>query len=667
MRSEELNLLLISPISIVLSLVIIPFLSPSHKSRAALGLVLINLAFTSIPAIHSLVSGVSISRDIALRFPFGSVAVRVDPLAAWFMLIINLTCLNGAWYGMGYMKPYESQRSNTTMHWVSYVTFQVSMLWVCMLQHGLAFLVAWEIMSISSFLLVIFEHGKPGTLKAGVGYLVQMHIGVVLLGVAFVAVYAAQGSFDFSAIDAFFSRHDSPVVFLLFFAGFGIKAGFIPLHTWLPHAHPAAPSHISGVMSGVIVKLGIYGIIRMTTYLHSGVLPAGKGILILGAATALYGILSAAVHRDIKRMLAFCTIENIGIIGMGVGIGLIGRATNNSLLFYAGYTAALLHTLNHSLYKSLLFFAAGNVYRKTHTRDMEQLGGLIRQMPATAMLFLGGSLAICALPPFNGFVSEFLLYSGLAEGIKAGNIQSDLLMILSIAGLAIVGGLSMVAFTKSFGMVFLGAPRVGHHREPGEVSGSMRIPLFVILACMLLIGLFPTVVTGALIPVIGSLNAGFRPGVGTQAVPDTLSAMGKTAIILLLLIAIVYYIRLRFAGKQPAAIGPTWGCGYVKPNVRMQYTGKSFTKSLAKLFSFLTAEKKRYDEISSDAIFPETRSYQSHYSEFFETYVIDKPVNRLIGFINNFRFIHNGQTQTYVLYGLFFIVALIVGSFLNLL
>jgi hypothetical protein len=195
----------------------------------------------------------------------------------------------------------------------------------------------------------------------------------------------------------------------------------------------------------------------------------------------------------------------------------------------------------------------------------------------------------------------------------------------------------------------------------------MRIPLFVILACMLLIGLFPTVVTGALIPVIGSLNAGFRPGVGTQAVPDTLSAMGKTAIILLLLIAIVYYIRLRFAGKQPAAIGPTWGCGYVKPNVRMQYTGKSFTKSLAKLFSFLTAEKKRYDEISSDAIFPETRSYQSHYSEFFETYVIDKPVNRLIGFINNFRFIHNGQTQTYVLYGLFFIVALIVGSFLNLL
>ncbi|HEV2483006.1 MAG TPA: proton-conducting transporter membrane subunit [Puia sp.] len=673
MRSEEFNLLLITPISIFLSLVIIPFLLPSQRSKAAFGLVLINIAVTSIPAIHSLVSGITIRHDAALPFPFGDVAICVDPLAAWFMLIINLTCLNGVLYGIGYMKPYEGQGSNTTMHWISYVTFQVSMLWVCMLQHGLAFLVAWEIMSVSSFLLVIFEHAKPGTLKAGMNYLVQMHIGVALLGIAFIAVYAAEGSFDFSAIGAFFGRHSSPAVFLLFFAGFGIKAGFIPLHTWLPHAHPAAPSHISGVMSGVIVKLGIYGIMRMSSYLHAGLLPIGEGMLVLSVITAFYGILNAAVHRDIKRMLAFCTVENIGIIGMGMGIGLIGKAMGNPLLFFIGFAAALLHTLNHSLYKSLLFFAAGNVYRQTHTRDMEQLGGLIRQMPVTAVLFLGGSLAISALPPFNGFVSEFLLYSGLVEGIKAGNTQLDLLMILSIAGLAMVGGLSMLTFTKSFGTVFLGVPRAAHHNVPGEVPRLMRIPLYCIMAGMLLIGLFPGVVVGALAPVVGSLDPGFRPGAGfrlavfTNTIPGALASTGRTAFILLLLIALVYYIRSRIAGKQPAAMGPTWGCGYVRPNVRMQYTGKSYTKSLAKLFSFLTAEKKRYAEITDDAIFPAPRSYQSHYSEFFETRIIDKPVNRLIGFINNFRFIHNGQTQTYVLYGLFFIVALIVANFLNLL
>lgn len=667
MSGEELHLLLITPISIFLSFVIIPFLRPSHRSKAAFCLVLINVAVTSIPAIYSLVYGTTSGYGASLHYPFGNVAIRVDPLAAWFMLIINLTCLNGALYGIGYMKPYQGQGGNTTMHWIVYVTFQVSMLWACMLQHGFAFLVTWEIMSISSFLLVIFEHAKPGTLKAGMNYLVQMHIGVALLGLAFIAVYAAEGSFDFSAINVYFSRQASPLVFLLFFAGFGIKAGFIPLHTWLPHAHPAAPSHISGVMSGVIVKLGIYGIIRMTTYLHSGVLPIGEGMLVLAAVTAVYGILNAAVHRDIKRMLAFCTVENIGIIGMGIGIGLIGKATGNPLLFFAGFSAALLHTVNHSLFKSLLFFAAGNIYRQTHTRDMEQLGGLIKNMPATALLFLTGSLAISGLPPFNGFVSEFLLYGGLTEGIKAGNTQVALLMILSIAGLALAGGLSLLTFTKSFGTVFLGTPRVVFRHAPKEVPVWMRIPLFLILACMLLIGLFPAVAIRVLDPVVSSLDAGFRPSGVTNAIPGVLACTGKMAFVLLLLIALIYYVRARIARQSPVVMGSTWGCGYVRPNVRMQYTGKSFTKSMAKLFSFLTNEKKRYNEIESNAIFPAGRSYQSHYSEFFETRIIDKPINRLIGFINNFRFIHNGQTQAYVLYGLFFIVVLIVASFLNLL
>src|SRR6185312_10771448 len=359
-----------------------------------------------------------------------------------------------------------------------------------------------------SFLLVIFEHGIPGTLKAGINYLVQMHIGAAFLSIAFIAVYSREGSFDFVAIDAWFTHHPPDWIFLLFFLGFGIKAGFIPLQTWLPHAHPAAPSHVSGAMSGVIVKLGIFGILRMISFLHSGFMGIGEAILVLSMLTALYGILNAAVHRDVKRMLAFCTIENIGLIGMGIGIGLIGKASGNAAIFYIGFLAALLHTLNHSLYKSLLFFSAGNIYQQTHTRDMDRLGGLMRRMPQTALLFLCGSLAICALPPFNGFVSEFLLYSGFSEGLKAAGVQMNLLMVAGIAALAMVGGLSLFTFTKTFGVIFLGTPRTPVVERAVEVSGLMRMPLYVISAIMLFIGFFPNALIGMLLPVAGVLDAG---------------------------------------------------------------------------------------------------------------------------------------------------------------
>src|ERR1019366_6536937 len=290
---------------------------------------------------------------------------------------------------------------------------------VCMVQNGLAFLIVWELMSISSFMLVIFDHQNKRTLRAGINYLVQMHIGVLFLSAAFIWVYFSEGTFEFSAIEKFFSHHSNLWLFLLFFIGFGIKAGFIPLHSWLPQAHPASPSHISGVMSGVIVKLGIYGIFRIVLMLKQDYLIIGEIMISLSIATGLYGILNAAVHRDFKKMLAYCTIENIGIIGAGIGLAIIGMGMNNSFLLVIGLSGALLHTLNHSLFKSLLFFSSGSVYQQTHTRDMEKLGGLVHKMPQTAALFLIGSLAIGGLPPFNDFVSEFILYSAILLGIKS--------------------------------------------------------------------------------------------------------------------------------------------------------------------------------------------------------------------------------------------------------
>ena len=659
-------MLISSAISILASLTIIPLLPKDQKSVAAFLIVLSNAIFTSIPAIQSILNGITIQHSLFLAYPFEQINLRIDPLAAWFMLIINLTCLNGALYGIGYLRPHENQKTDTTLHWILFVIFQISMLWVCMLQQGLAFLVAWEIMSISSLLLLMFEHARPEVLKAGVNYLIQMHIGAALLTIGFLWVYQTEGSFDFNAIGKFFTDHSSPWVFLIFFLGFGIKAGFIPLHTWLPHAHPAAPSHISGVMSGVIVKLGIYGILRIITYLHSGLLQTGESILILSLLTAFYGILNASVHRDFKRMLAYCTIENIGIIGMGIGIGLIGKAIGNSLMYFIGFSAALLHTLNHSLYKSLLFFAAGNVYQQTHTRNMEQLGGLIKNMPITAFFFLCGSLAICAVPPFNGFISEFLIYTGLVEGIKSINVQFNLLMILSIASLALVGGISMLTFSKSFGTIFLGTARNTPAHQPGEVAKVMQVPLFIILGLMILIGIFPNWVLTFVTPVVKVFDTSWQPGNSLETVSPVLIRTGNISLILIVLTTLVYFIRVKITRNRTQPYLATWGCGYTSPNTRMQYTGRSFAKSLAKLFSYLTIEKKKYHEIESTNIFPSSRGYQSTYNEFIETRIIDKLNNRLVAFMNYFTFIHNGQTQRYILYGLFFIISLIAVTFFNL-
>ncbi|MBI3509295.1 MAG: hypothetical protein HY064_01425 [Bacteroidetes bacterium] len=645
-------------------IVLIPFLPAAYRSVAGFVLVLLNAVVTSVPAIHALAGKPLEIHLYGISF-FSDVPLRIDGLSAWFMLIINFTCVNGALYGIGYMKPYKDQKANISLHWILFVLFQVSMLWVCMLQHGLAFLIAWEIMSLTSLLLILFEHERYQTIKAGVNYFVQMHLAVVFLSIAFIWIYFSEGSFDFNSVASFFHHHRAGWLCVLFFLGFGIKAGFVPLHTWLPHAHPAAPSHISGVMSGVIVKMGIYGLLRMSAYLCSDLLRAGEIILVLSVLTAFYGILNAAVHSDFKRMLAFCTIENIGIIGTGIGLGLIGKGSGNNFIMYIGFAGALLHTLNHSLYKSLLFFAAGNIYRQTNTRNMEQLGGLIKKMPSTAFFFLVGALAICGLPPLNGFISEFLIYSGLIEGIKSDNIQFSSLMILSISGLAIVGGISLLTFTKTFGTIFLGSPRTELQHEPEEVSFIMRLPLYLIFSVMLFIGIFPGIVLHSVTSIVSVFDPAFSPGNFVSLSLQTMTMVGKVSLIMAGIVFLIFLARKNITARRISSYYNTWGCGYVAQNRRMQYTGKSFSKSLAKLLSFITSEKKKYAEMDAQTVFPGKRKFTSHYIEFFEANIIHKANNRIIGFFNYFAFIHNGKIQTYVLYGFFFIVALIAATFFN--
>jgi formate hydrogenlyase subunit 3/multisubunit Na+/H+ antiporter MnhD subunit len=508
-------------------------------------------------------------------------------------------------------------------------------------------------MSISSLLLVIFEHEKGLTLKAGINYLVQTHIGVVFLTIGFVWVSIAENSFDFNSILTFFATNRNIWLFVVFFIGFGFKAGFIPFHSWLPHAHPAAPSHISGIMSGVIVKLGIYGIFRMIAFLHHDFLLLGEIIIAISLFTGIFGILNASVHRDFKKMLAFCTIENIGIIGIGIGVGLIGLGKGLPLLAILGFSGALLHALNHSLFKSLLFFSAGSVYQQTHTRDMEKLGGLIKKMPQTAILFLIGALAVGGLPPFNGFISEFIIYSGLLEGIRTSGSYHAIFMIINMAGLAIIGGVSVLAFTKVFGTIFLGNPRSNHTGNAAEVSLLMRIPQYFIIILILIIGLFPVQFFKKAIYIVQSaFGIQYLPETGRAfSIVENMAFIGRYSLLILVTCGLILIIRYFFTRRLPSGILTTWGCGYVAPRNSMQYTSKSFSKSLGKLTGFIVLEKKKFNELNESEIFPSQRKYISHYSDFFESQIIDRLTNWLNYFMNLFQFIQNGKIQAYVIYG----------------
>lgn len=639
-----------------------------YRPFVALVIVLINTALSTFPSILALTTGPQTGVFNIAHF-IGDIHVEIDGLSAWFILIINFTSITGALYGSGYLKAYKHLKTNLELHWVFYVLFHSSMLWVCMFEHGLGFLVSWELMSLTSLMLVIFEFQNKKTLKAGINYMVQMHISVAFLTLGFILLYIQTGSFDFGALARTSSDTNSLWIFILLFAGFAIKAGFIPFHTWLPHAHPAAPSHISGVMSGVIVKLGIYGIFRIILNLRHDWVLFGEILLALSVLTAVYGIANAVVKYDFKKMLAYCTIENIGIIGIGMGIGLIGIGNGDKTMALLGFSGALLHTLNHSLFKSMLFYGAGNIYQQTHTRNIERLGGLIKKMPVTAVFFLIGSMAIGGVPPFNGFVSEFIIYYGLFKGLlNFQGILQAVLIVSAITGLVMVGGMSLMTFTKTFGVIFLGHPREELPHEPKEVSFIMLLPQYMVVVVMMSVALLPQYYMHC---INGIVMTSF-PLQATDGVADLSSVASNianigmiTAIFIALLIA-VFGIRKLVTRRRPFVEYETWGCGYIAPISKAQYTGRSFIRSFGQLFNFIVQERKKSAKIPKNKIYPGRHSISTSYIDMLEDYFVVPLAKRLTFTLNYFQFIQNGQIQTYVLYGIFFVILVFLGSAFNL-
>lgn len=578
-------------------------------------------------------------------------------LSLWFMAIFTIVFACGAVYGIGYMKHYSGRPLRNTLHWINYAVAYVSMMLLCVVENSIAFLVSWEIMALSSFFLVIYESEKPDTIKAGINFFIQSHVSVVLLTAGFMMIAAKTGSYSFNAIPRYCTENNGMAAFLLLFAGFAVKAGFVPFHTWLPYAHPAAPAHISGVMSGVIIKIGIFGILRMITWFSIDFVAAGAIILAVSAISGLYGVMMAIMQHNLKKLLAYHSIENIGIIGMGIGLGCIGAGYGNSVLATLGFAGALLHTLNHALFKSVLFFCSGNVYHGTHTLDIESLGGLAKKMPWTAGLFLIASIAICGLPPMNGFISEFLIYSGLFSWMQGAEPGVTTGAVFSILALVMIGGLAILCFTKAYGIIFLGSPRKeieAHEMEPCRI-----VPLVIEALIMLSIGICPALYSKL---AAGALEC--FPYADSAALSSSadLGLVGLAALAFLLLAAFIYTAKSRHNTRHTVSEGHTWGCGYTEGTPRIQYTATSFVKTYVQLFSFILGNKKE-QKLPTD-IFPTSGHFESESYDKLEAGLIDKPLGAYHRFTDKFSFLQNGKMQFYVLYGIIFIISTLIITFI---
>lgn len=505
------------------------------------------------------------------------VHLRLDGLSALFVVLVAVVGGAGAVYSRGYWSDHHAPDSAPRGR-VWWSALLLSMLGVLTVSNGIHFLMAWEAFALCGYFLIILDGKKPAVRKAGWLYLAASHAGTVCLFAFFALLAVRTGVWDLGPLR---ERAALAPLFWLALAGFGMKAGFFPLHVWLPSAHANAPSHVSAIMSGVAIKMGVYGILRF-----SGWLPvppaAGWVVIALGAASALLGIAFALAQNDYKRLLAYCSVENVGIILIGLGGALMARTHGDAVWGRLVLAGALLHVWNHGAFKALLFFGAGSVLHATGTRDMSRLGGLWRLMPWTAGLFALGALAVAGLPPLNGFVSEWLIYLGLFDAVGGKQASAWAAMPAAIM-MGMAGALALAAFAKAGAMIFLGAPRTQPATLARECGGWMRAPMGVLAGICLLLGFWPLAVW----PMVSSAAAAWQPAWAGAAAPVPLHTLGWAQLGLAALVAAAGFLLWRKVATAHLRRGPTWDCGYAAPTVRMQYTSGSFAGIAAGWFFWI--------------------------------------------------------------------------------
>lgn len=641
-----------------LPLLALPRVRASFGQQIAIVLLLLASCLGLSGSLMTLFSGRSELYELSWRLPLGTMQFGIDPLSAWFMLPIFLIPGCSALYARSY---WSAERHPENIRSVTFFfgMMTCAMSSVVLARDAVSFLFAWEIMALAAYFLISTESRKPEVNQAGTLYMITSHIGVLGLFILFPLLNLLCGSWLMPArgtLDA--AQPLAAAVFMAALFAFGLKAGIMPLHVWLPSAHANAPSHVSAAMSGVILKVGVYGLLRVLSFFHHVPLWWGGMVLVLGVVSGLLGVVFAIGQHDLKRLLAYHSIENIGIIFMGIGVALIGQAVGSSAMMILGMGGALLHVFNHATFKALLFLGAGSVIHATGTREIDLMGGVARRLPYTALLFGVGAVAICGLPPLNGFVSELLVYLGFFYGVQ-GEGLSVAATALAAPALAAIGGLAVACFVKVYGIVFLGVPRQEEYAGGHEAGWQMLMPMALLAAVCVAIGLAPGLLCGMLqrasCAALPPQSAGDLQQLAAL-VPTTMISMAAAALLLLAaLLALIYRRRLTAAPLRESA---TWGCGYQRPVPRMQYSASSFAQMLTGLFAFVLKPHASRPVISE--VLPERRQFHSHVPEAVLELLYIPALERLYDRFIPIRKMQNGILQQYVLYILITLVVLLV-------
>ena len=614
-----------------------------------------------IAAIRVLVNGRPEALIAAWPMPGGGLHFQIDLLSAFFLLPVFGLSLVVAIYARSYLAG-RGDRRGIAGCWFHSNTLTAAMAAVITAHDGLLFLLCWEVMALSPFFLVILDDRKTTVRHAAWTYLAATHIGTAFLLVLFVLLGGAAGGSDFDAYRSVLQNSPglASLVFVLALIGFGSKAGIVPAHVWLPEAHPAAPSHVSALMSGAMIKVGIYGLVRMLTLLGSPQPWWGWLLIGIGASSGVLGVLFALAQHDLKRLLAYSSVENIGIILLGIGIGVLGLATGMLTLAVIGFAAGLLHILNHSVFKGLLFLGAGAVQHGAHSLNFEELGGLLKRMPWTGAAFLIGATAIIGLPPLNGFIGEFLLfYSGFLAIVQPAP-SIAVAGLVAIVAIGLISGLAAACFAKAVGVAFLGLPRSSEAGTAHEVAQPMRLAMAILAVLCVVIGLVAPLIIDAFGNVLAGAT-GMRPGDIDAQLATVTGPLTATITVIAIAIAVamlIWLIRTRRLAARRLGSGPVWGCGYLFPSVRMQYTASSFAQPLTTQFHLFV---RTHDSLlPPTGYFPTSASYSSDSGDpwlqllFVPTF---RWFDRIVGRLN---VLQHGHIHVYVLYVAVTLVALLL-------
>jgi formate hydrogenlyase subunit 3/multisubunit Na+/H+ antiporter MnhD subunit len=605
-------------------------------------------------ALLALASGPGAALRLPSPVPGQTALLGADALGGFFALPVFLVGGLGAIYGSAYWSRRLRPRSGPRLRFC-YGLLLASLTFLTLARDGVAFLVAWEGMALTTFFLVTADEEDPGVRRAGWFYLLSSHAALLCLFALFLLARSPTGDFAFGAIPAGAPPALRAAVFVLALVGFGIKAGAMPLHSWLPAAHASAPSHVSAVMSGVVLKMGIYGLVRVCGLLEAPPLEWGVALLAVGSLSAFFGVVFALAQHDLKRLLAYHSIENIGIILVGLGLAMVGRAAGRGDWVMLGLGGCLLHVWNHALFKSLLFLGAGSVAHATGTRDLDLGGGLARRMPVTAGLFLIGAVAISGLPPLNGFVSELFVYLGLA---RSALTPAAAWVALPVPVLAATGALAVACFVKVFGVVFLGTPRSAAAADARESPPLMLAPMAVLALACAVLGVAPALAVPALTRVAGAWA-------GPLPLPDLaelapLGPIGAAAAALLaataVLLAAVAPACRRARRRQPSL--PTWDCGYAATSPRLQYTASSFAQLITSRFAWALQPRVTSPRIAG--LFPAPSRFHTHAGDPLLERLLLPGARVAVRLAARLRALSQGQLQRYILYILGVLVPLLV-------